>query len=99
MTAIAAVFGRVHAENAAATRRLLDHMRHRGDQTTPMAITGLWGSYFSRVEGRAMKRPFRRGMFNGIQLSVGPAVPPAEATPERLHDLVAALRGPEPGVD
>ena len=34
MTAIAAVFGRVHAENAAATRRLLDHMRHRGDQTT-----------------------------------------------------------------
>ena len=65
----------------------------------PMAITGLWGSYFSRVEGRAMKRPFRRGMFNGIQLSVGPAVPPAEATPERLHDLVAELRGPEPGVD
>ena len=65
----------------------------------PMAITGLWGSFFSRVEGRAMKRPFRRGMFNGIRLSVGPAIAPAEATPERLHDLVAELRGPEPGVD
>src|SRR3989449_1291895 len=26
----------------------------------PMALRGLWGSFFSRVDGRAMRRPFRR---------------------------------------
>ena len=31
----------------------------------PMALTNLWGSYFSRIErGTAMVRPFRRGMFS-----------------------------------
>jgi 1-acyl-sn-glycerol-3-phosphate acyltransferase len=35
----------------------------------PMALTNLWGSYFSRVEkGNAMVRPFRRGMFSRVGL-------------------------------
>jgi 1-acyl-sn-glycerol-3-phosphate acyltransferase len=34
-------------------------------QVVPMALTNLWGSFFSRVEqGGAMVRPFRRGLFS-----------------------------------
>src|SRR5687767_10030057 len=37
----------------------------------PMALTNLWGSYFSRVEkDGAMVRPFRRGLFNRVGLNV-----------------------------
>jgi 1-acyl-sn-glycerol-3-phosphate acyltransferase len=45
----------------------------------PMALTNLWGSFFSRIEqGGAMVRPFRRGMFNRVGLNVGAPVPPAQ---------------------
>ena len=59
----------------------------------PMALSGLWGSFFSRVDGAAMKTPFRRGLFSRIGLRVGEAVPASEATPERLQVEVLALRG------
>ena len=41
----------------------------------PMALRGLWGSFFSREGGAAMTRPFRRGVFSKIELVVGPARP------------------------
>ena len=59
----------------------------------PLALKGLWGSFFSRVAGRAMTQPFRRGVFSKIGLEAGPAFPPAQATPESLQDAVLALRG------
>ncbi len=59
----------------------------------PMALSGLWGSFFSRIDGAAMKTPFRRGMFSDIALRVGSPVPAAEATPEHLQAKVLALRG------
>jgi 1-acyl-sn-glycerol-3-phosphate acyltransferase len=59
----------------------------------PMALRGLWGSFFSRKDGAAMTRPFRRGMFSRIELVMAAAVPAAEALPERLQADVAALRG------
>ncbi|MBL8413947.1 MAG: MFS transporter [Propionivibrio sp.] len=59
----------------------------------PMALRGLWGSFFSRKHGPAMTRPFRRGVFSRIELVMGPAVPAAEALPERLQMDVTALRG------
>ncbi|UCV28925.1 MFS transporter [Ferribacterium limneticum] len=59
----------------------------------PMALSGLWGSFFSRVDGHAMQTPFRRGLFSDIALSVGAAVAPAEATPECLQARVRDLRG------
>ncbi|MBL0167001.1 MAG: MFS transporter [Propionivibrio sp.] len=59
----------------------------------PMALRGLWGSFFSRKHGPAMTRPFRRGLFSRIELVMGPAVPAAEALPERLQMDVTALRG------
>ncbi|MDA0191150.1 MAG: MFS transporter, partial [Proteobacteria bacterium] len=49
----------------------------------PLALRGLWGSFFSRKDGPAMRRPLRRGLFSRIELAGAPAVPPGEATPER----------------
>ncbi len=59
----------------------------------PMALRGLWGSFFSRKNGPAMTKPFARGAFSRIELVAGPAVPPGEASPERLQAEVTALRG------
>ncbi len=59
----------------------------------PMALRGLWGSFFSRKGGAAMSRPFRRGILNRLELVVGEPVPPEQATPEGLQQMVHALRG------
>ncbi len=58
----------------------------------PMALTNLWGSFFSRVEqGGAMVRPFRRGLFNRVGLNVGPAVAPDQVQPQLLQQRVGQL--------
>jgi 1-acyl-sn-glycerol-3-phosphate acyltransferase len=58
----------------------------------PMALTNLWGSYFSRIEeGNAMVRPFRRGVFNRVGLNVGEPVPPTQVEPALLQGRVAQL--------
>ncbi|WP_354675068.1 MFS transporter [Cupriavidus alkaliphilus] len=59
----------------------------------PMALRGLWGSFFSRKGAPAMSRPFRRGILNRLELVVGEPVPPESATPEGLQQMVQALRG------
>ncbi len=59
----------------------------------PLALRGLWGSFFSRKGGKAMTRPFARGMFPRIALAVDQPVPPQLATPEGLQQTVLALRG------
>jgi 1-acyl-sn-glycerol-3-phosphate acyltransferase len=57
----------------------------------PSALHNLWGSYFSRIDGAAMSKPFRRGIFNRVGLVVGPALPASEVTPERLQVEVSRL--------
>ena len=57
----------------------------------PMALRGLWGSFFSRWGGVAMRYP--RGVFSNIALVIDPAWPPAMVTPEGLQARVAELRG------
>jgi 1-acyl-sn-glycerol-3-phosphate acyltransferase len=58
----------------------------------PMALTNLWGSFFSRVEqGGAMVRPFRRGIFNRVGLNVGPQVTGKQVQPDLLRSAVAQL--------
>ena len=58
----------------------------------PMALTNLWGSYFSRIEqGGAMSRPFRRGLFSRVGLNVGAALPAQTVQPAALHRHVARL--------
>ena len=64
----------------------------------PMALTNLWGSYFSRIElsggqPTAMVKPFRRGLFNRVGLNVGEAVAAERVTPEGLRERVAGLIG------
>ena len=63
----------------------------------PMALRGLWGSFFSRYGGAAFSRPvearLRRGLRSRVELVVGEPLPPAAVTPELLMARVAALRG------
>jgi 1-acyl-sn-glycerol-3-phosphate acyltransferase len=57
----------------------------------PLALQNLWGSYFSRVEGSAMSKPFRRGWFSSVGLVAGAALPPSVVTPTALRDRVSTL--------
>ena len=57
----------------------------------PIALQNLWGSFFSRHSGRAMSRPFRRGVWSRVGLVAGPAVAPAEASQAGLRERVARL--------
>ena len=59
----------------------------------PLALRGLWGSFFSRKGGPAMTKPFRRGLLSRIALVVAPPLAPAAVTPEGLQDTIAHMRG------
>jgi 1-acyl-sn-glycerol-3-phosphate acyltransferase len=59
----------------------------------PMALRGLWGSFFSRVDGAAMKHPFRRGVLSRIELVAGAPVPASQVSAKGLEEQVRALRG------
>jgi hypothetical protein len=58
----------------------------------PLALRGLWGSFFSRFDGKALRRPFRR-VWSRVEIACGPPVPPDAATTEALRAHVLALRG------
>ncbi len=63
----------------------------------PVALSGLWGSFFSRVDnGRAMTRPFRRGAFNRVDLRVGTPMAAAIVSPETLRAEVLQLLDASP---
>lgn len=57
----------------------------------PAALHNLWGSSFSRIDGAAMARPLRRGLFNRIGLVVGEPIAPESVTPEALQVRVQGL--------
>jgi 1-acyl-sn-glycerol-3-phosphate acyltransferase len=57
----------------------------------PIALRGLWGSFFSRKHGSAMKRPFARGLRNRIELRVGDMMPASDVTAARVQAEVASL--------
>ena len=58
----------------------------------PMALRGLWGSFFSRAaSGRAFAR--FRGLFSRIALVAAPPLTPAQATSDALYARVLELRG------
>jgi 1-acyl-sn-glycerol-3-phosphate acyltransferase len=58
----------------------------------PLALSGLWGSFFSRShEGKAMRR--WRGVYSRIALRAAPTVPPERVSLPALHATVLALRG------
>jgi len=55
----------------------------------PVALQGLWGSYFSRDP----KRGFFRRVLSKVNIVVGKPIAPEAATPRALHAAVAELRG------
>jgi 1-acyl-sn-glycerol-3-phosphate acyltransferase len=59
----------------------------------PMALRGLWGSFFSRKGGAAMKGKLPRPLLHKIALVLGPPVPPEAVSAAGLQQRVAALRG------
>ena len=59
----------------------------------PMALCGLWGSFFSRKDGPAMSKPFRRGLLSKVALKVAPEWAPQTVTSDGLQQATAALRG------
>jgi 1-acyl-sn-glycerol-3-phosphate acyltransferase len=61
----------------------------------PLALKGLWGSFFSRRGGAAMTKPQRivRRIFSRIGLEASAPWQPAAVTPEGLQVEVERLRG------
>jgi 1-acyl-sn-glycerol-3-phosphate acyltransferase len=81
--------------------KILENARAEGLDVPviPLALTNLWGSYFSRIElsqgqPTAMVKPFRRGLFNRVGLNVGEPVPSPRVTPALLQERVASLQEP-----
>lgn len=62
----------------------------------PMALSGLWGSFFSRAHGAAMSRWASARPFRAVTLNIGPALPPDQTDLAGLRDIVTGLRGPTP---
>ena len=61
----------------------------------PIALRGLWNSFFGRQGGALIARLFRLGLFGKIGMTVGAPVPAPAATPESLQRLVSEMRGSE----
>ena len=58
----------------------------------PVALGGLWGSWFSRDQrGRVRKIPER--LFARVPVAIGAAVPPGDVTAALLESRVRSLRG------
>ncbi|MCA9581233.1 MAG: MFS transporter [Myxococcales bacterium] len=56
----------------------------------PIAIKGMWGSFFSRKDNAAMRKPFRR-FWSRVELVVGEPVTPENVTADGLGKRVAEL--------
>ena len=61
----------------------------------PVALRGLWRSFFGRQGGSVLVRLFRLGLFGRIGMTVGEPVAAQAVTPEGLLAIVARLRGDE----
>jgi len=67
-------------------------LKHTPVPVIPMALRGLWGSFFSHRYGKAMSG-FPRRFWSRVELIVGEAIPPEKATSAVLREQVVALRG------
>jgi 1-acyl-sn-glycerol-3-phosphate acyltransferase len=63
-----------------------------GAPVVPIALRGLWGSFFSRAKDGKAFRKFR-GFFNRVELVSGELVPAANVTAKGLEEAVLAMRG------
>ena len=72
---------------------VMEILKRQPAPVVPMALSGLWGSFFSRMDGAAMTRPFRRGPFARVELKVAPEWAPQAVTPDGLQAATLELRG------
>jgi 1-acyl-sn-glycerol-3-phosphate acyltransferase len=68
-------------------------LQRRPVPVVPMALRGLWGSFFSHCSGPAMRHLPKR-FWSRIELLAEPAIAPENASAERLEARVKDLRGP-----
>jgi len=59
----------------------------------PMALSGLWGSIFSRMHGAPLSQPWKARPFRKVTLNIGEPVSPENVSLRDLQDKVAILRG------
>lgn len=86
--------GRLTADGAVAPFRpgLMRILAQTPVPVVPLALSGLWGSVFSRHRARALA-PLLRSVSSRVGIAAGTPVPPGEVTPEMLRERVLALRG------
>ena len=58
----------------------------------PMALSGLWGSLFSRFDPRVLTRLLAARPFRRVRIAVAAPVAAADADPAGLREVVAGLR-------
>jgi 1-acyl-sn-glycerol-3-phosphate acyltransferase len=87
--------GRLTPDGAVGEFRpgLMRVMHERPVPVVPVALSGLWGSAFSR-RYRGLGRCLPRRLWARIDVIVGAPVAPGLVTPEGLRERVLALRGP-----
>ncbi len=61
-------------------------------QVVPLALKGLWGSFFSRSGDGPFKKPFRR-IWSRVEIACGKTIADPSVTATALRDRVTALRG------
>lgn len=73
--------------------KILNQVHEEGKSVpvVPMALLNLWGSYFSRIDGPAMKTPFRRGFWSRVILKVDKPIDSKEITMDLLYEKIRAL--------
>jgi len=79
--------GEVHRFRGGVERIL----ERRPVPVVPLSLGGLWGSWFSRKQGRLRRIPGK--LFAAVRLRAAPPVPPREANARTLELLVRTLRG------
>lgn len=74
-------------------RRGVEHILKRNPvPVVPMALKGLWGSFFSRKDGLLFKK-IPRNLWEPLVLEIGEPVPPALAKAEKLQAAVTEMLG------
>lgn len=59
----------------------------------PMALKGLWGSYFSRSKDGRACHGFPQRFWSKVEIEAGQPVQPKDATTEYMFEKVSELRG------
>ncbi len=67
-------------------------LERRAVPVVPMALRGLWGSFFSRRDGKAAMSRLPRRFWSRIELVATAPVPGTDTTATSLHRIVSGLR-------